>query len=50
MFAMGSLGLSWSNTDVQSCVSNVFKLGLTEQTYRLLKAIIEMLKNLKKYH
>lgn len=49
IFAIGSLGLSWSEVDVLNCINNVLKLGITESTYRLFKSFIEMFKRLKKY-
>ena len=40
IFSIGSLGLNWTETDVLNCINNVLKLGVTEQTYRFLKAFI----------
>lgn len=29
IFAMGSLGLNWTENDVLNCINNVLKLGVT---------------------
>lgn len=50
MLAIGSLGLNWQESEVHNCINNVLKLGITDNSYRLLKAFIQMFKSAKKYH
>ena len=49
MLSVASLGLEWGTKELGSCITNFFKLGVTNHTYVLLKAFIELGKRLKKY-